>query len=53
MPVTPAAPPIAASSSPSSPRDAMLYLIWELRSLIALVLVFGVAVGFTTQRMRR
>ena len=31
----------------------MLYLIWELRSLLVLVLVFGMLVGFVTHRLGR
>jgi len=31
----------------------MLYLIWELRSLIILVLAFGMIVGFATHRLGR
>ena len=31
----------------------MLYLIWEIRSLMVLVLVFGIVVGFVTHRLGR
>jgi len=31
----------------------MLYLIWEMRSLLALVLICGIVVGFATHRLGR
>jgi len=31
----------------------MLYLIWELRSLLVLVLLFGMVVGFAAHRLGR
>jgi hypothetical protein len=31
----------------------MLYLIWEMRNLIGLILVFGIVVGFAAQRLGR
>ncbi len=31
----------------------MLYLLWELRNLVGLVLVLGVLVGVTTHRLGR
>ncbi len=31
----------------------MLYLIWELRGLLGLVLIFGVVVGFAVHRLGR
>lgn len=49
----PAAPPTAASSSCCGPGDRMLYLIWELRSLLVLVLLFGMVVGFAAHRLGR
>ena len=49
----PVVPPTAASSSCCGPRDAMLYLIWEMRSLLALVLIFGIVTGFAAHRLGR
>ena len=49
----PAVRPTAVSSSCCGPRDTMLYLIWEMRSLLALVLIFGIVVGFATHRLGR
>jgi len=53
MPMTPGAPPTAASSSSCGPRDGMLFLLWELRNLVGLVLVLGVLVGVTAHRLGR